>query len=52
MIALLAQAAPALDSINPIGVLEDAAKNVPGFEGGLSSALNIVLLMTSARPPS
>ena len=32
MISLLAQAAPALDSINPIGVVEDAAKNVPGFE--------------------
>lgn len=46
MIALLAQAAPALDSINPIGVVEDAAKNVPGFEGGLSAALNIVLLLT------
>jgi len=46
LIALLAQAQPALDSINPIGVLEDASRNVPGFEGGLSSALNIVLLLT------
>ncbi len=44
--SLLAQAAPALDSLNPIGVLEDASRNVPGFEGGLSSALNIVLLLT------
>lgn len=44
--ATLAQAAPALDTLNPIGVLEDASKNVPGFEGGLSSALNIVLLLT------
>lgn len=46
MIALLAQAAEPLDSLNPIGVLEDAARNVPGFEGGLSAALNIVLLLT------
>jgi len=46
MISLLAQAAPALDSINPIGVVEDAAKNVPGFEGGLSAALNVILLLT------
>ncbi|MEY3142137.1 MAG: flagellar biosynthetic protein FliP [Planctomycetota bacterium] len=46
MMSLLAQAAPALDSINPIGVVEDAAKNVPGFEGGLSAALNVLLLLT------
>ncbi len=46
MMSLLAQAAPALDSINPIGVVEDAAKNVPGFEGGLSAALNVILLLT------
>ena len=45
-VGVLAQAAPALDTINPIGILEDASKNVPGFEGGLSSALNIVLLLT------
>ena len=46
MMSFLAQAAPALDSMNPIGVIEDASKSVPGFQGGLSSALNIVLLMT------
>ena len=46
MMSLLAQAAPALDSINPIGVVEDAARNVPGFEGGLSAALNVLLLLT------
>ena len=46
MTELLAQTAPALDTINPIGVLEDASRNVPGFEGGLSAALNILLLMT------
>ena len=46
MMSLLAQAAPALESINPIGVVEDAAKSVPGFEGGLSAALNVILLLT------
>ena len=46
MTLLLAQAAPAFEGINPIGVLEDATKSVPGFEGGLSAALNIVLLLT------
>lgn len=36
-----------LDSMNPIGVMEDVARTVPGFgEGGLSSQLNIVLLLT------
>jgi flagellar biosynthetic protein FliP len=44
--ATASTAAPSLDNINPIGVLEDATKTVPGFEGGLSSALNIVLLLT------
>jgi flagellar biosynthetic protein FliP len=46
MMLLVAQAAPALDSLNPIGIVEDASKSVPGFEGGLSSALNILLLLT------
>jgi len=49
MMLLLAQAANAaqsLDSLNPIGVLEDASRSVPGFEGGLSAALNIIILMT------
>lgn len=32
--------------LNPIGVLEGAAKAVPGMQGGLSSALNILLLLT------
>lgn len=39
-------AAMSLESMNPIGVLEDASKTVPGFEGGLSSALNIIILLT------
>ena len=41
-----ANTAAALDTLNPIAVLEDASKNVPGFEGGLSSALNIIILLT------
>lgn len=32
--------------LNPISVLDDAANNMPGMEGGLSSALNIMLLLT------
>ena len=46
MMVLLAQAVPALESLNPIGVVEEASKSVPGFEGGLSAALNILLLLT------
>ena len=33
-------------SLNPILVLEGASEALPGFEGGLSSALNILLLLT------
>ncbi|UCD76937.1 MAG: flagellar type III secretion system pore protein FliP [Phycisphaerales bacterium] len=33
-------------TLNPITVLEDAAETVPGVEGGLSSSLNILLLLT------
>lgn len=33
-------------SINPILVLEGASEALPGIEGGLSSALNILLLLT------
>lgn len=35
-----------LDSVNPIRVLEDASAAVPGLDGGLSSSLNILLLLT------
>lgn len=39
--------APAqFDSINPITMLEDVSEAAPGFEGGLSSALNVLLLLT------
>ncbi len=50
MIALL----PAISTLatavptgpNPIGMLESAADALPGFEGGLSGALNILILLT------
>ncbi|MEQ9616906.1 MAG: flagellar type III secretion system pore protein FliP [Phycisphaerales bacterium] len=32
--------------INPIALLEDSADAIPGFEGGLSGALNIIVLLT------
>lgn len=32
--------------LNPAQVLEDASDAIPGFDGGLSSALNVVLLLT------
>ncbi len=32
--------------INPVALLEDAANAIPGFEGGLSGALNIIVLLT------
>jgi len=34
------------DLLNPASVLESAAEAIPGFEGGLSGALNIVILLT------
>jgi flagellar biosynthetic protein FliP len=38
---------PALvDELNPIGILDGAAQSVPGFEGGLSTALNVLILLT------
>ena len=32
--------------VNPIGVLEDATRAVPGADGSLSTALNILILLT------
>ena len=32
--------------INPASVVEEAAKAIPGFEGGLSGALNVIVLLT------
>ena len=34
------------DRLNPIAMLEDSAGAVPGFEGGLSGALNVMVLLT------
>ena len=31
---------------NPIAILDDAMKTIPGLDGGLSSSLNILLLLT------
>jgi flagellar biosynthetic protein FliP len=31
---------------NPISVVQDAAQNIPGFNGGFTSTINILLLMT------
>lgn len=33
-------------AINPVSVMEDAAKAVPGLEGDLSGALNVMILLT------
>ncbi len=33
-------------NLNPIAILDDATKTIPGLEGGLSSSLNILLLLT------
>lgn len=32
--------------INPISMLEDSADAIPGFDGGLSGAMNIIVLLT------
>jgi len=35
-----------VEMLNPARVLEDAADSIPGFDGGLSQALNVILLLT------
>jgi len=35
-----------LGEANPIAILESASQSVPGMEGGLSSALNVLLILT------
>ncbi|MEC9374628.1 MAG: flagellar type III secretion system pore protein FliP [Planctomycetota bacterium] len=42
----IAQQPAALDSFNPAAALESAAEAVPGFEGGLSGAMNVMILLT------
>ncbi|TVQ31288.1 MAG: flagellar biosynthetic protein FliP [Phycisphaeraceae bacterium] len=39
-------AAAAEDFLNPASMLSDAAEAIPGFEGGLAGALNIMVLLT------
>jgi len=40
-------AAQALEDLNPIGVVEDVSKALPGMDkGGLSTQLNIIILLT------
>jgi flagellar biosynthetic protein FliP len=39
-------AARALQELNPIGVVEEVSRAIPGLEGGLGTQLNIVLLLT------
>lgn len=34
------------DSLNPVSVIEGAAEAIPGMEGGLSGAINILVLLT------
>ena len=36
----------ATEAMNPVSVIEDASKAIPGFEGGLSGALNVLVLLT------
>ncbi len=31
---------------NPMGIVQDAAESIPGFEGGLSATLNVLVLLT------
>jgi flagellar biosynthetic protein FliP len=46
VLATCASAAQEADDFNPIAVMEDAAAAVPGFDGGLSGPLNVLLLLT------
>lgn len=53
LIFVCASAAPAQDGLiepmaelNPISALENATQAIPGFEGGLSSAINVLILLT------
>jgi flagellar biosynthetic protein FliP len=45
-LALSGAAAAQPAGVNPIEILEQATESVPGYEGGLSSSLNILLLLT------
>ncbi len=48
-IACQAGAAPVkadIEVLNPIEILEDVSESIPGMDGGLSSTMNIILLLT------
>jgi flagellar biosynthetic protein FliP len=47
-LAAVASAQPPVETIaaNPIELIDTAARSAPGFQGGLSGALNILLLLT------
>jgi len=42
----LAAGPSVFEGVNPVSVLEEGSKVVPGLEGGLSAALNIMVLLT------
>jgi flagellar biosynthetic protein FliP len=46
MVGMAQNAANATGGLNPVSVIEGAADAVPGFEGGLSGALNVIILLT------
>lgn len=35
-----------ISSLNPVGMLENASESIPGFNGGLTGALNVLILLT------
>ncbi|MCA9291521.1 MAG: flagellar type III secretion system pore protein FliP [Phycisphaerales bacterium] len=37
---------PGIDSVNPLEIIDSATSSVPGFDGGLSGSLNVLLLLT------
>ena len=37
---------PPLELNNPVSVVQDAADQMPGFEGGISSTMNVLILLT------
>lgn len=45
--ALVGPPAPSVTDINPISVLDSASQAVPGFKGGLSGAMSIMILLTA-----
>jgi flagellar biosynthetic protein FliP len=46
LLAGASDASAAAPAANPISILEQGAEALPGFEGGLSGALNVIVLLT------